>query len=95
MPILDAYFRNHRHQDFLVIAIDAGDPVEMVADFIDRYGLSFPVWVDPSSAALNSFRNNYLPSSYLIDQNGQVVMAWSGAVTYASLDQNITPLLKE
>lgn len=95
MPILDAYFRDHRHQDFLIVAIDAGDPAEMVADFIDRYGLSFPVWVDPSSSALNSFRNNYLPSSYLIDQKGQVVMAWSGAVTYASLDQNITPLLKD
>jgi peroxiredoxin len=95
MPILDAYFRDHRHQDFLIVAIDAGDPAEMVADFIDRYGLSFPVWVDPSSSALNSFRNNYLPSSYLIDQKGQVVMAWNGAVTYASLDQNITPLLKD
>ena len=95
MPILDTYFRDHRHQDFLIVAIDAGDPAEMVADFIDRYGLSFPVWVDPSSSALNSFRNNYLPSSYLIDQKGQVVMAWSGVVTYASLDQNITPLLKD
>ena len=95
MPILDAYFRDHRHQDFLIVAIDAGDPAEMVADFIARYGLSFPVWVDPSSSALNSFRNNHLPSSYLIDQKGQVVMAWSGAVTYASLDQNITPLLKD
>ena len=95
MPILDAYFRDHRHQGFVIVAIDAGDAADQVADFANRYGMSFPVWVDPSSSALNSFRNNYLPSSYLIDKEGQVVMVWNGAVTRASLEQNITPLLKD
>jgi len=95
MPILDAYFRDHQHQDFVIVAIDAGESADMVTDFINRYGMSFPVWVDPSSSALNSFRNNYLPSSYLIDKEGQVIMFWSGAVTQVSLEQNITPLLKD
>jgi peroxiredoxin len=95
MPILDAYFRDHRHQDFTIIAIDAGDPKEVVGDFVEQYKMSFPVWVDPTSSAVNSFRNNYLPSSYLIDQDGQVIMVWSGAVSLASLEQNITPLLKD
>ena len=95
MPILDAYFREHRHQDFTIVAIDAGDPGEIVRDFTERYNMSFPVWVDPNSSALNSFRNNYLPSSYLINRGGQVIMVWSGAVTRASLEQNITPLLKD
>jgi thiol-disulfide isomerase/thioredoxin len=95
MPILDAYYRDHRHQDFVIVAIDAGDAADLVADFVNRYGMSFQVWLDPSSSALNSFRNNYLPSSYLIDKEGQVVMVWSGAVTRASLEQNITPLLKD
>jgi hypothetical protein len=31
----------------------------------------------------------------LIDQDGQVIMVWSGAVSLASLEQNITPLLKD
>jgi thiol-disulfide isomerase/thioredoxin len=95
MPILDAYFRDHRHQDFVIVAIDAGDPGAMVADFVNQYEMSFPVWIDPSSSALNSFRNNYLPSSYLVDKGGQVILFWSGAVTRASLEQNITPLLKD
>jgi peroxiredoxin len=95
MPILEAYFRDHNHQDFTIVAIDAGDPAEIVSEFIDEYEMSFPVWVDPGSSALNSFRNNYLPSSYLIDREGQVIRIWSGAVTRASLEQNITPLLLE
>lgn len=95
MPILDAYFRDHQHQDFMIVAIDAGDPVSIVVDFVNQYEMSFPVWLDPSSSALNSFRNNYLPSSYLIDKGGQVVKVWNGTVTYASLEENITPLLKD
>jgi peroxiredoxin len=95
MPILDAYFQDHYHQDFVIVAIDSGEPAEMVADFVEQYGLSFPVWLDPGSSALNSFRNNYLPSSYLIDKGGQVVKVWSGAVNSTSLEKNITPLLKD
>jgi peroxiredoxin len=95
MPILEAYFRDHRHQDFTIVAIDAGDPIDTVNNFVESYNMTFPVWIDPSSSALNSFRNNYLPSSYLINEQGQVIMAWSGAVTRASLEESITPLLKD
>jgi peroxiredoxin len=95
MPILEAFFRDHHHQGFTVVAIDAGDPQEIVTDFVSSYNMTFPVWVDPSSSALNSFRNNYLPSSYLINEEGQVIMVWSGAVTRASLEENITPLLRD
>ena len=95
MPILDEYYRDHQHQEFVIVAIDAGDPASMVADFVHHYEMSFPVWLDPSSPALNSFRNNYLPSSYLIDKGGRVILVWSGAVTYASLEHNVTPLLME
>ena len=95
MPVLEAFFRDHQHQGFTVVAIDAGDPQEIVNDFVSSYNMSFPVWIDPSSSALNSFRNNYLPSSYLINEQGQVIMVWSGAVTRASLEENITPLLRD
>ena len=95
MPILEAFFRDHHHQGFTVVAIDAGDPQEIVKDFVSSYNMSFPIWIDPGSTALNSFRNNYLPSSYLINEQGQVIMVWSGAVTRASLEENITPLLRD
>ena len=95
MPVLNAYFRDHQDQDFTIVAIDAGDPAEVVSEFVDRYQIPFPVWIDPTSSAINSFRNNYLPSSYLIDEAGQVIMVWSGAVSRASLEENITPLLRD
>lgn len=95
MPILDEYYQDHRHQEFTVVAIESGDPADVVKDFVNSFKMSFPIWVDPTSSAVNSFRNSYLPSSYLINEAGQVVRVWSGAVTRASLEENITPLLKD
>jgi thiol-disulfide isomerase/thioredoxin len=95
MPILETYFRDHRHQEFVIIGINAGDPASLVADFVNQFNVSFPVWLDPTNGAINAFHNNYLPSSYLIDQKGEVILAWNGAVNRDSLERYITPLLKE
>jgi hypothetical protein len=77
MPILEAYFRDHRLQEFVLIGINAGDPASLIDNFVDQDKLSFPVWLDPTNGALKGFRNHYLPSSYLIDQQGDVIMVWA------------------
>ncbi len=94
LPVLEAFYQEHRDQGFALIAIEAGDPPELVREFADHYRLTFPVWLDPENQALRGFANNALPSSYLIDPDGQVVLGWSGAVTRAALERYVTPLLE-
>jgi peroxiredoxin len=94
MPTLQAYFQDHQAQGFVLVAIDAGDPPEDVNEFVNRFGLTFPVWLDPDSQALDEFRTNSLPSSYLVDRQGQVVRAWAGAIERGTLEKHITPLLE-
>jgi cytochrome c biogenesis protein CcmG/thiol:disulfide interchange protein DsbE len=95
MPILQDYYDEHRHQEFTIIAIEAGEPVFEVADFVKQYGLSFVVWPDPTQSATVAFRNPALPSSYLIDRTGMVRLAWTGAIDRESLDKYITPFVEE
>jgi thiol-disulfide isomerase/thioredoxin len=95
MPTLQAYYEAHRHLGFTIVAIDAGEPADVVADYVQRSGLTFPVWPDPQQKGMAAFRENYLPSSYLIDPNGQVVMYWGGPISREMLDQFITPLLEK
>jgi len=95
MPALQAYYDAHRQQKFSVIAIEAGQPVAEVADFVQRYGLTFPVWTDPKLMATAAFRNPGLPSSYIIDSNGVVRLAWAGAISLEMLEGHVTPLLEE
>jgi peroxiredoxin len=95
MPALQAFFEEHRQQGFTVVAIEAGEPAGEVAEFVQAYGLTFPVWLDPEQKALAAFRNLALPSSYVIDRSGAVRLAWSGAVDQEILEKYVTPLLEE
>jgi peroxiredoxin len=95
MPVLQDYYDDHRAEGFRLIGIEAGEPVEEVAAFAKQYGLSFLIWPDPTQAALAAFRNNSLPSSYVIDREGQVRLAWTGAINREMLEAYVTPLLVE
>ena len=95
MPTLEGYYQDHRAQGFTVIAIEAGEPREVVAEFARQYNLSFPVWPDPGLRALASFHNDALPSSYVLDRDGQVRLAWSGPISRELLEKYVTPLLEE
>lgn len=95
MPVLQAFFEEHRTQGFSLIAIDAGDPPDQVRDFVEQYGLTFAVWLDPEERAIEAFRNQALPSSYLIDPAGRVILVWNGAIERENLERIITPLLEQ
>jgi len=95
MPTLQEYFEEHRHQNFTIVAIEAGEPAAEVAAFVQQYGLTFPVWLDPAQEATSAFRNPGLPSSYVIDADGMVRLAWTGAISREMLEKFVTPLLEE
>jgi peroxiredoxin len=94
MPVLQDYFTDHAGLNFTILAIEAGEPPAEVAAFVDQYGLTFPVLSDPTQSAKAAFKNYSLPSTYVIDREGQVRLAWMGPVNRAVLDQYLTPLLE-
>lgn len=95
MPTLAAYYNEHTAEGFMIIAIEAGDPVDGVSKFAQSYGLKFPVWLDPNGASLRAFGNSTLPNSYVIDRAGTVRYAWTGEISRAMLEKYVTPLLAE
>jgi peroxiredoxin len=95
MPTLVKYFNAHSNQGFMLIGIDAGDPSEDVVKFVSDYGLTFPILLDPNNKSLISFHNDSLPSSYVIDHKGNVVLAWTGPINRAMLEKYLTPLLEQ
>ena len=95
MPTLQAYFEEHKDQGFLLIGIEAGEPADEVAQFVEDYKLTFPIWLDPQNEALSTFHNQNLPSSYVIDREGVVRLAWVGAISKSMLEKFVTPLLED
>jgi peroxiredoxin len=93
MPDLEAYYLAHRGQNFHLVAINIGETPQAVEAFANRSGLSFDVWLDPEQQALEAFHTVALPSSFVIDAEGTVRLAWSGATCRQALEDTVTPLL--
>ena len=96
MPTLEAYYQAHQADGFATIAINDGDPQEAVAQFVQEYGLSFTVLLDPTYQATDqAFKTRNLPSSFVIDREGNVRLRWVGEIDRVSLEKYVTPLLLE
>ncbi len=96
MPVLQKYYENHRQDGFTVVAIEDGEPSSEVRSFVQQYGLTFPVLLDPSHKATDqAFKTASLPSSYVVSRDGQVRLAWYGAISEANLEKYVTALIRE
>ena len=94
MPELQAYYAHHQAEGFVILAIESGETQDQVKSFVQEYGITFPVWLDPQGKALEIFQNWNLPSSYLIDRKGMMRYTWTGAINQPTLEKYVTPLLE-
>ncbi len=95
MPTLESFYEAHAQAGFTIVAVEAGETQADVLPFMQRYGMTFTVWLDPTHAALDAFHNGNLPNSYVIDRSGMVRYAWTGAISRSMLEQYVTPLIAQ
>lgn len=96
MPALEAFYKKHKQDGFVIVAINDGDPEADVLQFVDEYGLTFPVWLDPTYIATEqAFKTLNLPSSFVIDRDGTVVLRWVGGVNLKTLEKHVSPIIEE
>jgi thiol-disulfide isomerase/thioredoxin len=96
MPTLQAFHERHFDDGFTVIAVNDGDPIADVLQFVKDFKLTFPVWLDPTyTATEQAFKTLGLPSSYVIDRSGTVRLQWVGGIDRRTLEKFVTPIIKE
>jgi peroxiredoxin len=57
MPDLEAFFRTHADGGFILLGINVGEEKETVAQFVDMFHLTFPIWLDPDESTLRSLNS--------------------------------------
>jgi thiol-disulfide isomerase/thioredoxin len=96
MPALESFYRKYKDDGFVIVAINDGDPSQDVVQFVKEYGLSFPVWLDPTYIATEqAFKTLNLPSSFVIDRKGTIVLSWVGGIDKKTLEKYVTPIIKQ
>ncbi len=82
MPSIERLYRRHRDRGLRVVSVAVDDHpgerqpdgriVGPVSQFMERYGLTFPVAVDPTGGTEARFGTQYLPTTVLIDRAGRI-----------------------
>jgi tetratricopeptide (TPR) repeat protein len=69
---MPAFEKIHREQDVVVLAVDANEPVETVAPFIEKQKYTFPVLLANGADVVSRYNVNAYPTTFAIDKNGLV-----------------------
>ena len=96
MPELESFYKKHKNDGFTIVAVNDGDPIADVVQFVKDYRLTFPVWLDPTYIATEqAFKTLNLPSSYIINREGDVILSWLGGINRKNLEKYVSPVIEE
>ena len=94
MPLLNQYYQAHAAQNFVLLAVNAGDSQAEAAAFANLNGLAFPVLLDPGTQLLDLMGIHSFPTSVLLGKDGIVKTIHVGMFSAESIEAEITPLLQ-
>ncbi|MBN1259500.1 MAG: TlpA family protein disulfide reductase, partial [Anaerolineae bacterium] len=78
MEDLDAYFRAHEAEGFLIIGVNVKEPVDVVRDFANQYDPGFPIVLDEDGRVADMYQVTGLPYSFFVDREGTLLGFWPG-----------------
>jgi thiol-disulfide isomerase/thioredoxin len=87
MPLLQK--RSEKYPDLVVLAIDSDEDEATVKDYIDRYGYTFTVLLDPDWNVERMLGVMAYPTSIFIDPEGIIRARYVGGMTSRVLDENL------
>jgi peroxiredoxin len=96
MPDIQREFESRRDQGFSVLAVDAaetGPHIEAdIQDFGAKFGLTFPLLLDPKVVVNDLYRVRGYPTSFFVDRAGVIAIEHVGVMTDAQLASYLAKL---
>ena len=79
MPSMNALYKDYSAKGLAIVAIalDEGGK-SVVAPFMQAHGLTFPALLDPQNMVGKQLQEPSIPTSYLLDKRGRVIVRVSG-----------------
>lgn len=93
MPMLNAYYQQHKGDDFTLIAVNSEESAATARSFIEQTGYTFPVGLDEDGRLAREYAITGLPLTLVYNANGELVYRHNGLITEDVVEAKITPLL--
>ncbi|MCI0765694.1 thiol-disulfide oxidoreductase ResA [Bacillus sp. TL12] len=94
MPYMNELYPKYKEKGVEIIALDADETNIAVKNFVNQYGLTFPVAIDKGQEIIGTYSVGPLPTSFLIDKDGNVIEKITGTQTKDQIEgylKKITP----
>ncbi|HLR75872.1 MAG TPA: TlpA disulfide reductase family protein [Virgibacillus sp.] len=75
-------FYEDKDVEILAVNLYDTDNEDDISEFIDEFGMTFPVLLDEGSAVSTTYQIQPIPTTYLIDSNGRIHNMAFGALNY-------------
>jgi peroxiredoxin len=82
MPSMEALYTKYKDRGFEILAVNSGDRSQEVRAFMADYGLTFPTVLDRDGAVSRSYGIQAIPTSYLIDREGNMILRMVGSIDW-------------
>lgn len=74
MPSMEKLYREMKGENFEMLAISIDEKGKEVVDpFVEEYGLTFPILMDPTSRVAKKFKTTGVPETFIVDKNGTII----------------------
>lgn len=91
MPVLAAAATKYEGK-VRFIGIDPNDTEESASSFLDKYGITYDIWLDDMGDQVAAAKVGNMPTTFFLDKSGRVVSMHAGELTAADLDNAIAGL---
>jgi peroxiredoxin len=94
IPSLKKLYRMRKDEGFEIVAVNTERAsVSKVASFVEKYGMSFPILLNPQGDVGTTYRVRAIPTSFLLDKNGVIRWVivggreWESSYVLSRIDQ--------
>jgi thiol-disulfide isomerase/thioredoxin len=85
MPGMERLYQEFRHRGFVIAAVNLQESRETVSAFMKQLGLTFPAALDRDGAVSDRYRVRFVPTTYLVSREGDVLGRVVGPRDWASV----------
>jgi cytochrome c biogenesis protein CcmG, thiol:disulfide interchange protein DsbE len=94
-PLLQRWHERLEGRGATVLGVDALDEIGHARDFIDEYGLTYPMLRDGDGSTREPFGILGFPETFVIDREGRIAAVQRGPVTDEFMRTTVLPLVRE
>jgi peroxiredoxin len=93
-PDLQVTYTELRDKGLVVLGVNQGEPHERVRDFVEEFGLSYPILLDEGQTVAQKYGVRAFPTSFVIGGDGVIREVVVGALTRSAIHRQVEGLLE-